>query len=391
MQINSEKVNHKRFPSENSFDPWVEIISGAIQNNVREVHRFANNAQILFVVKNNACGLGLQEIGPIVDTMAEIYGFAVVRVDEALALRKVGVRKPILLMAHVCQSEAEELIHQDVMLTLFHDNAKKQVESLAKKLNRPIPVQLYVETGMNRIGMPYERAVPWIEEIAASNLIKIAGTYTMTAGAMRGDDAFDDVQLVRFLNVIENAKRKGIDMGVLHAAPSRMIVKTPASHQLGIVRPGHAIFGGAIYNFDQDGNRIMNLELTFQLKARVVRVEIVREGEGVSFGHRYIAAKPTWIATIPIGHTDGYPSSAANHASVLIGRQVYPIIAGGVNSNFILVEVGDRQTVEVGDIATVIGTGHPAVAPQAVAEKAGLDSDYWIMTKLNPLLHRRVV
>jgi alanine racemase len=391
MRINPVEVNKKRQPSDNSFDPWVEIIAGAIQNNVREVYRFANEAHILFVVKNNAYGLGIRAVGPIVDQMDEIYGYAVVRVDEALALREVGVRKPVLLMGHACQSEAEELIRQDVMLTLFHDNARRQVESLAKKLNRPVPVQLYIETGMNRIGMPYERALPWIEELASSKAVKIMGTYTMTAGAKRGDVSFDDVQLDRFLNVIEQSKKKGIDTGVLHAAPSRMIVKTPASHQLGVVRPGHAVFGGAIYNFDEDGNRIMNLELAFQVKTRVVRVEIVREGEGVSFGHRYIAKVPTWIATIPIGHTDGYPRSGANNAGVLIGGKVYPIIAGGVNANFILVEIGEHKTVNVGDIATVIGTSHPDIAPQAVAEKAGLDSDYSIMTKLNPLLHRKVV
>lgn len=151
MRIGPEEVKKKRQLSDNSFDPWVEIIAAAIQNNVREVYRFANKARILFVVKNNAYGLGLQAVGPIVDEMDEVYGYAVVRVDEALVLREIGVRKPILLMAHVCQSEAEELVRQDVMLTLFHDNAKEQIESLAKKLNRPVPVQLYIETGMNRM------------------------------------------------------------------------------------------------------------------------------------------------------------------------------------------------------------------------------------------------
>jgi len=384
-------MNKKRQQPDNSFDPWLEILASALQNNVREVHHFANRARILFVVKNNAYGLGIPAIGPIVDGMEEIYGFAVVRVDEALALREVGVKKPILLMAHACSSDAEELIQQDVMLTLFHDNAKAQVEKLAKKLKRPIPVQLYIETGMNRIGMPYERALSWIEELAASKAVNIAGTYTMTAGAKRGDIAFDNVQLERFLSVVEKARNKGIDMGVLHAAPSRMIVKTPASHQLGVVRPGHAIFGGAFYNFDEEGNRIMDLEIVFRLKARVVRVENIRTGEGVSFGHRYIAKKPTWLAAIPIGHTDGYPTGGANHTGVLIGSEVYPIIAGGVNANFILVKVGEHKTVEVGDIATVIGTDHPDIAPQIVAEKAGLYSDYDIMTKLNSLLHRKVV
>jgi len=384
-------MKNQRQQAEDSFDPWVEIIASALQKNVSEVYRFANNARILFVVKNNAYGLGIRAVGPVVDGMEEIYGFAVVRVEEALALREVGVSKPILLMAHACPSEAEELVLQDVMLTLFHDNAKEQVENLAKKMDRPVPVQLYIETGMNRIGMPNERALPWIEEIAASKGVKIAGTYTMTAGAKRGDISFDDVQLKRFMRVIEKARKKGIDMGVLHAAPSRMIVKTPLSHNLGVVRPGHAIFGGALYNFDESGDMIMDLEITFRVKARVVRVEVISEGEGVSFGHRYIAKKATWIASIPLGHTDGYPRSGANRAKVLIGEKVYPIIAGGVNANFIMVEIGEHKTVEVGDIATLVGTEQPDIAPQTLAEKAGFDFDYEIMTKLNPLLHRKVV
>ena len=380
-----------RQQSEQTFDPWLELIADAFQNNIREIFRFTNGSRILFVVKNNANGLGIRSVGPVVDDMDELYGFAVVRVDEALALRDVGVRKPIVLMAHACDSEAEELARNNVFLTPFHDDARIQMERLAGKLNRPIGVHLYVDTGMNRIGMPYERALPWIEDLAASGAVKIEGTYTMTAGAKRGDTAFDDVQLDRFNTVVNEAKKKGIQMGVLHAAPSRMIVKTPASHKLGVVRPGDAVYGGASYLFDQQGNRLMDLKITFRLKARVVRVEIVKRGEGVSFGHRYIAAKPTWIASIPIGHTDGYPYQAAGNANVLIGSKLYPVIPGGVNSNYILAEIGEEKTVDMGDVATVIGPDHPEIAPQAVAEKSGVNGDYWIMTKLSALLHRKVV
>ena len=110
----------------------------------------------------------------------------------------------------------------------------------------------------------------------------------------------------------------------------------------------------------------------------------------VSFDHRYIAEKPTWIATIPVGHTDGYPSGAAGNAGILIGGVIYPILPGGVNANLTMVELGEQESVSVGDSATLVGTGHPDITPQAVAESAGFDSDQWIMTKLNPLLHRKV-
>ena len=87
-----------RAPDADSFDPWVEIIADAIRNNVRELHRHSG-CRLLAVIKNNANGIGLRDIGPILDPMDEVYGLAVARVDEALALREVGVTKPIVLMA----------------------------------------------------------------------------------------------------------------------------------------------------------------------------------------------------------------------------------------------------------------------------------------------------
>jgi alanine racemase len=91
-----------------------------------------------------------------------------------------------------------------------------------------------------------------------------------------------------------------------------------------------------------------------------------------------------------VGHTDGYPRNAAGQASVLIGGRLYPVI-GVVSSNHTIVEVGDDETVGLGDIATLIGPDAPEIRPKAVALASGLDRDYWIMTKLNALLSRKVV
>ena len=57
----------------------------------------------------------------------------------------------------------------------------------------------------------------------------------------------------------------------------------------------------------------MDLKAVFRLRARIARVERLAPGEGVSFGHRYRAERPTWVATVPIGHTDGYPADAAGN------------------------------------------------------------------------------
>jgi alanine racemase len=198
------------------------------------------------------------------------------------------------------------------------------------------------------------------------------------------------VHLSRFLDIAKKAKEKGIDPGLLHGAPSIQVVNVPETRKLDLIRPGGAIYGLDAYRNNAAGEPIMNILPVFRLRARVVRVEKLREGDGVSFDHRFVAKKPTWIATLPVGHTDGYPRDAPGNASVLIGDAVYPVVAV-VSSNHTIVEIGDEKRVEVGDIATLVGPDHPDISPIAVAARCGLGRDYWIMTKLNALLHRRVV
>ena len=379
-----------RVPDADSFDPWVEVIADAIRNNVREIYRYTGGCRLLAVAKNNANGIGLREIGPILDRMKEVFGIAIVRVDEALTLRESGVKKPIVIMAHVCDEEAEELVRLGVRLSPFHDSSLKQLKKLSASLKKPVPVHLFIDTGMNREGLPYEQALPWIEEIAASGAVKIEGTCTMFSGAEKDGKEFDQVHLSRFLELIQKVKQKGIDPGLLHGAPSTQIISVPESHKLDLVRPGGAIYGLASYREDDEGNQVMDIQPVFRLRARIVRVVRMKKGEGVSFNHRYIADRPTWIALVPVGHTDGYPRNAAGNCKVMIGEKLYPVI-GVVSSNHTIVEVGDQKKVEIGDVATLVGPDHPDITPIAVAKQSGLERDYWIMTKLNALLHRKVV
>ena len=377
---------NSRVPDPLTADPWIEVLSGAVENNVRELNRFMG-LPLLAVVKNNANGIGIREIGPILDRMPEVYGLAVVRVDEALALRESNVSKPILMMAHTAQGEAELLVREGVRLSPFHSDSVEWLTALANSHGAPVPVHLFVDTGMNRIGMPYHRAAAWIYDLASSGAVAVEGTYTMFSGAEREGVSFDLEHLRRFHHVIADCRRMGVDVGLLHGAPSYQVVHLPAAQSLDLVRPGGAIYGMPDYQKDASGTHIMNLKPVFRLRARIARVECLTAGEGVSFHHRYRATAPTWIATVPIGHTDGYPQGAADRVSALVGDTLYPVIAE-VSSNHTILEIGREKKVNVGDIATLVGPDHEDITPDAIAQKSGLDRDYWLTTKLNPLVHR---
>jgi alanine racemase len=144
---------------DDGFDPWLEIIGDHFRHNAREVSRLAGGRPILAVVKNNAYGMGDTIVGPLLAGCAEIGGIACVRPAEALAMRSAGVRKPILTMSEVGDEEAIELVRRDVTLSCWLDGAGDRLERVAKRAPRPARVHLYIDTGMNREGMPWRRAL----------------------------------------------------------------------------------------------------------------------------------------------------------------------------------------------------------------------------------------
>ncbi len=368
--------------SESGFDPWLEIDAAAVRRNVKESARLAGGRPILAVVKNNAYGLGDELLGPLLDSCDEVSGIACVRVHEALAMRKAGVKKPILNMAEVSVEEAVELARHDVRPSLWLDDAGARMDKAAEKLGRPIAAELYLDCGMGREGMPDYRALPWIEDLAHRKSVRIDGTYMMFVHELE----FDREQLSRFKKLTDEAKSKSVALGRLHTAPTYELFFLPESH-LDAVRVSGALFG--LYPSEAKAREMAKLEPVFRLRARVVRLERLRPGDSASFGRRYIAERPTWLALLPIGHTDGYPTGAASHSKVLIGGRLYPVVAV-VSSTHTLVEIGDEKTVEVGDVATLIGPDDPAIHPETIAEETGTGY-FTLITKLSALLPRRLV
>ncbi len=364
------------------YDPWIEIDPSALRHNVHEVARLSGGRPILAVVKNNAYGLGLTIVGRILEPMREIAGFAVVKTSAAVTLRDSGVRKPILLMGMFPSSDGPELVARDITLSLYTDDASDRVRRLAVRAGHPVNAHLYIDTGMGRMGIAYHRALPWIGELAGRDDLRITGTYM----AFTELTDFDHEQLDRFNTLVTQARRRGVELGRLHAASSNGVFHLPEA-RLDMVRPGIALWGG--YPSHPDIEREMSiLHPAFRLRARVVRVEQLRPGDGVSYGRRYVAGRPTWIATLPVGHADGYTSKSVNGGRVLIGEQLYPVI-GTVSASHTIVEIGDEPRVRVGDVATLVGPDRPEIMPNGIEQTVG-ESAYNVMMHLNPDLPRIV-
>jgi alanine racemase len=364
------------------FDPWLEIVADGFRHNVRETAKLAGGTPILAVIKNNAYGLGDQVVGPIVAACPEVVGLATVRVVEVLALRDAGVQKPILNMAETSAGEIEELARNDAWPTVWLDDAPDRVQRAAQRLGRPVLVHAYLDAGMGREGMPLPRARPWLERLCRSDGVRVSGTYMMTTE----DLAFDREQVARFRAFAAEARAAGLELGSLHASPSFAVVHLPEA-RLDLVRTGNLLFG----NLPAGPELAQKPELrtVFRLCARVVRMERFGAGDSASFGRSYIAKQPTWIALLPVGHTDGLPASAAGTCQVLIRGRLYPIVAM-ISSTHTIVEIGAENTVAVGDVATLIGPDHPEITPHVVAERCGMRF-FRMISKFNARLPKIVV
>jgi len=334
------------------------------------------------VIKNNGYGLGLTEVGKILEAHPEIWGFAVVKADAAIRLRDSGVRKPILLMGMFSEENGHELVARDIHLSLYTDDAGERIALLARRAGRPVDVHLYLDTGMGRMGMPYHRALPWLEELGSRSDVRIRGTFM----AFVEETDFDREQLRRFRELAKSARDRGVELGDLHAASSNGVYHLPEAH-LDMVRPGVALFG-AYPSRPVEEREKAELRCGVRLRARVVRIARLRTGDGVSYGRNYVAERPTWIATLPVGHTDGYPRTAVQGASVLINGRLFPVI-GAISASHTIVELGEDPLASIGDVATFMGPDHTSLEPNNLAGATGA-SVYDVMMHLNPELPRIV-
>lgn len=364
-----------------SFAPWLEIDAAALRHNVRAVARLSAGKPVIAVVKNNAYGLGLAQAGPLFDAMPEVRMLAVVRPEEALALREAGVKKPVLLMGPATEEELMRLVPLDVVQSPYRAEAPALLGRVGARVGRPVRVHLYVDTGMHRMGMPIAQAMPWIESLVKAG-VRIEGGFT----ELTEDPEFDRSQAALLRSLQMSARASGVELGTLHAASSDAVMHQTTDTYLDAVRPGLSLYGG--YVSDRAMQR-GELRPAYRLNARVIRVDELAAGEGVSYHRRWKADKPVWAATLGIGHVDGYPSGAVKGCEVFIGGKLYPVI-GTVSASHTIVAFQEERAVHVGDVATLVGPDHAALHPNEIAKRSGW-SEYNMFMHLNPALTRTVI
>lgn len=328
---------------ENQIDPWIELDLDALVSNVREIRRRIEGRPIMAVVKCNAYGHGDVEIATALQRAGEVDRFMVVNVREALRLRRNGVRGLILNAGPFSRGDVSELLNQDISQAVYSERVRLLSEE-AQRQGKLAKIHIYLDTGMGRVGVPHDEALAFIEEVASLPNLRIEGTLT----AMTEDDDFNPVQIERLERVYAEAGRRGIEMGIRHAAATAEVDRHPYAW-LDMVRPGNCLVG-----LEPERQRNMEIQPVMAFKTRVIYVKTLQKGDALSYHRAYRIDEETRIATLPCGYSDGYPPVVTNQADVLIRGRRHRVVAP-VTANHMMVDVTGAPEVAIGDEVVLWG------------------------------------
>lgn len=345
--------------------------------------RIGTGVRIMAIVKANAYGHGIIETSKAFVRFGVDYlgvGFA----EEGIALRKAGIKVPILVLGGVLGRQIGSFLEHHLEITVSSLDIARQIdEEVRKSGDKRAEVHLKIDTGMERIGVRSENAQKFIDDVCQLPGLSVRGLYSHFATADEADKTFAYEQLHRFEKVVTDAERAGHSIPYVHMANSGAILDMPQSY-FTMVRPGIMLYG--VYP-SRETSESIPLQPVLSLRSAVVFLKEIAAGTSVSYGRRFIAPERTRIATVPVGYGDGFSRGLSGKIAVMIGGKRYPVV-GTICMDQLMVDIGMDSPVHVGDDVTLIGAdGNGSVGVWEHSETLGT-IPYEVLTAISSRVPR---
>ena len=340
---------HADYPINRS---WAEVDLDAIEHNVRALRHFLwRDTEIMCVVKADAYGHGVQAVVPRM-VAAGADRLAVSMLDEAIQLRRLGVELPILVLSYTDPARAEEIVRHNITQTVYSHALIEAIDRAARRLNVIANLHIKIDTGMGRVGFVAGfDTIHEVARIAQLPHIRIEGVFTHFATADEDDTAYVREQFARFLAMCQELERMGIFIPIKHCCNSAATLRFPEMH-LNMVRPGLVLYGQMP---DACSQYQSYFEPAMSLHSEVIHTKTLGPDASISYGRRFVTARESRIATIPIGYADGYPRALSGKAEAIVHGRRVPVV-GSVCMDACMLDVTDLdEEVRVGDEVTLFG------------------------------------
>ena len=347
---------------------WLELSRSALSHNVALLRaQLPRECALMAVVKGNAYGHGL--VGTAVELCKlGVHDFCVATAEEGARLRRQGARGTILVLGYTSPSQFWLLEAAGLTQTVVDGDYAAALDAYG----RPLAVHIKLDTGMHRLGLPWEDTGALLRVFRLKHL-RVEGLFTHLCADDARDreaEAFSREQIRRFFRAAEAVRAAGLELPALHIQSSYGIFRHPEL-TCRCARAGIALYG-MLSTARDTAAYAPGLRPVLSARARVESVHTLSPGEHAGYGLAFTARRPTRLAAVAIGYADGVPRELSRGRGSLLVRGVRCPIAGMVCMDQLLLDVTQVPQVRQGDAATFIGSDAGAcITACEVAERCG--------------------
>jgi alanine racemase len=299
------------------------------------------------VLKADGYGHGAKACGRTLER-AGAKGLCVALLEEGIELRNAGISVPVLVMGGFYGRSYAELLVNELTPVICDAGQIQELGAEARyRARTSVPIHLKLDTGMSRLGLGARQVAAVADALRRFPELAVEGLMTHFACPEEPDSVRE--QLASFEQIREALRREGISARYRHAANTAAILELPETH-LDIVRPGIALFG-----VDPAKPASLEFKPVMRVLSTVVALRDLTAGQAVGYGATWRAARPTRLATLPIGYADGITRNSSNKRDVLVHGKRAPVV-GTVSMDMITVDVTEVPGVSIGDEVVVMGS-----------------------------------
>ena len=363
---------------------YVTVDLARLRSNLEAIRSHVSPAQVMLILKANAYGHGIEAVARHLARHVDLIGVALL--EEGIALRRMGIDRPILVMGGIWSKQIPLLLEHDLMLTVPSLDRLRDADEAAASLGRRARVHLKIDTGMERVGIHHYNAERLIDASLRVRHVEVDGIYSHLANADADDLSHTRLQLERFREVLHFYERRSLPTPLRHIANSAAVLRLPESH-LDLVRPGLLLYGVYPTRTPPPGESwSVAVAPALSWRSRVVYFKVVEPGSPVSYGSTWQSDHRVRLVTVPVGYGDGYFRSMSNKAQVILRGRTYPQV-GTICMDQMMVNI-EWDAAYNGDEVVLIGeSGGHRISVEDLADWAGT-IPYEVLTAVNDRVPR---
>ena len=364
---------------------WADVDLDALAHNYRTIkEHIPAGTRFLGVMKADAYGHGAVPISHALVELGADY-LAVSNLEEAVQLRRGGIRAPILILGYTPPTYAENMIYLDMTQEIHSLEYAQQLNDALNGTNFILNVHLKLDTGMTRIGFTaYGNEQALEEMVQAAHLphLQIEGAFMhfcVSDSLDPEDRAFTRMQYERFIRALDYLEAHGIRPEICHCCNSGGTMLYP-EYAMDMVRPGILTYG-VLPAPELTG--VLDLKPLLSLRTTVSQIRQFPANTDVSYGRTYTTPTDSRLAVLSMGYADGLTRSLSGRVSFLLRGKLVPVV-GRIWMDMCMVDVTEVPDVQVGDEVTIIGPERPC---DLLADQLGTIS-YEVLCGINKRIPR---